>query len=374
MTMKKSLYATTALLGVATVANGAHAEGINLDVGGFFNFYQSVGDPHGGFGVDDTQTFQDAEISFSGSYTLDNGIEAGVSITTEIANPNSDFQQGVEADGVYGYMKGSFGTVQLGSQNSAAYAQSWGAGPLWSYTLVPINTGWQSYFTGGTSANAGNFYNVGGSTHLDFANDAQRIAYYTPRVAGFKFGASWAPEIQGNNTQQFGFQDSDTTASDGLSASVSWSQDFQQVGLSAYAGVNTAQAADGSGNEDPEHYMAGVRANFAGFGVGYAFAEADNPDAVSAAQGDSPDDGRAHGFDVVYSTGPFTFQAEALISRTDGNSATPDADQETYKGAVGYNLGPGINLSGGVIFDNQENNAGVDSDAVSGVIGTTMFF
>ena len=373
MATKKYLYATTALIGAGVATSGAQAQGIDVNVGGFTNYYVGLGSND--TADDSNQILHDAELTFSGSVTLDNGVEVGV-------NLNKEFNGG--QDPVYTYFKGSFGTIQLGTQNSAAYSHSYSAGPLWSGPLVPINSGWQSGFAD-VNNNVSNFYSVGGSTHLDFADEGNRIAYYSPNVGGFQLGASWSPSLAANNFSS-GFptggaqiDDNSSTLHDGLSLSASFDRDFSNVGVSAYAGLNYAHAggsAAAAGAEDPIAYMTGVRVNSMGFGAGYALAVQDNPDNLTQGSVTSAS-GVSHGFDVTYSTGPIQVQGEAMLSRVDADagSAGQSVDQNTFKVGGSYTLGPGVSLGSAVIYNEEESSgAGSGLDAWSAVLGTTVSF
>ena len=78
--MKKNLLATTALVAAGVLASqGAFAESkpISLKVGGYMEQWVGVAsyDPSTGADVTDVDVQQDAEIHFSGSTTLDNGLK-----------------------------------------------------------------------------------------------------------------------------------------------------------------------------------------------------------------------------------------------------------------------------------------------------------
>ena len=84
--MKKILFATTAIAGLATVATPAMADALEMDLGGFYRGYGVYND------VDATRDFDlrhDAEIHFTGETTLDNGLTVGVHSEMELAADNA---------------------------------------------------------------------------------------------------------------------------------------------------------------------------------------------------------------------------------------------------------------------------------------------
>jgi len=403
MNTKKVLYATTAMVGASLAATNAQAQqGIDLNLSGFFNYFTGVTD--GQFGGEDVKTFQDATITFSGSTTFDNGIEAGVNIEVEGSQLGADGTEGDEAtndadasfaggaDEQYGYLRGSFGTLQFGAQNSAGYQMSWTTGPLWWQKLMPINSGWQNAFIDSDSAQFNNFYAPGGSTHLDLHDEAQTVAYFTPRVQGFKFGASWSPESGTTDrggvgviesSADFTTEGGNQAIDDAYSLAANYSTRFQNADVALFGAFQQGDVEENEngfitgnigGDDTVEQYMTGFRVSSMGFSLGYQFG-AQESDPVASSDVESQD-GWTHGADIRYKTGPWHTQAEIMVSEIQGNPGNgEDEEQTTVKGAVAYNLGPGVALSGSVIFDDVDEDGGATGhDEVAGIIGTSFSF
>ncbi len=116
--MKKLILGSTALVGVASLANAAQAsDGIKLDVGGFFQtVYQGVFDDKGTNDFGDhrnTDRFvHNAEVWFKGETTLDNGLTVGAQVELEGENATD------QIDKSFVYWSGGFGKVSIGSQDS----------------------------------------------------------------------------------------------------------------------------------------------------------------------------------------------------------------------------------------------------------------
>ena len=128
--MKKVLLGTTALLGAGLVASPAFAaDGIKLGVGGFFktaymvNFDDdSEGEPGNERNTDGV--FSDAEIFFTGSTVLDNGLEVGARVELEGEDDDGvDFDNetddGDQIDEAWIYYSGGFGEIRIGSDDDA---------------------------------------------------------------------------------------------------------------------------------------------------------------------------------------------------------------------------------------------------------------
>ena len=64
----------------------------------------------------ETGIFSDGEIWFMGETTLDNGITFGANVQLESFGNTADV---IDED--FAYISGSFGRINIGSENSAAY-------------------------------------------------------------------------------------------------------------------------------------------------------------------------------------------------------------------------------------------------------------
>ena len=190
--MKKTLFGTTALIAASIAMSGTAAAqndgGIELGVGGYMNNFFAVGDVEADVPTGNTESngdynetghFSDGEIHFTGEYTLDNGLTVGAQVELEA------FASGDQIDENYAYLEGSFGRVQLGSENTAAYLMQYAAPNVG----VPVNSGWVTSFVAPAAGyNSSVFRHPGGSTFGDFGNDENTVTYFTPRFAGFQVG------------------------------------------------------------------------------------------------------------------------------------------------------------------------------------------
>lgn len=390
--MKRVLYATTAIVGASLVASSAQAEeGIKIGLSGFMNTYYGIStrdadDDSGSISDQNVSHFQDATINFIGSTTLDNGIEVGARFELESFGHPGDEQ--------FMWFNGEFGEITLGSHNSAGYRLSFDAGPPNFSSGIPINTGWIATFVPAPSGHAADFRQPGLSTSIDTHNDANTVGYMSPRIAGFKFGASWTPEpgstsssSTGAGDSQFGPVFEEEAANNAISFGASYVQDFNGLGFSVAGGYNraffdgdagvigpgfTSASGDNLGSvDDREQFMAGIGLSFAGISVGFDWANQNDDKAA----GFSSNEGNSYSAGIAYSTGPWTASVDWLGSDIEGDVDNPADDElDAFKGGLDYALGPGITLSGSVVYADWSEEGGDDLDAVAGVLGTTVTF
>ena len=321
--MKKVLLGSTALVAAGLIAapSAMAAEKLQVGVGGYMEqwFGYTTVDDDAGRDVDGFDVKSDSEIHFKGSTTLDNGIEFGINVQLE-ANSNSSDQ----IDESYLIMKGSFGEINLGSENSAMYKMHYAPSDFG----ISINSGDQGDWAGlagsGVSS-SGYFRGVLGSTYIEpnRANDSEKLTYYTPRFAGFQLGASYGPDTNQDNN---GAVDRNTGVSDMVAFGANYSGDFSGVSLGVSLGYGTFLES-ASGTDEPEAYSAGVTLGVGGFGVGASWAESDNSNA----------DGTAYNLGVSYETGPFGVSLTYFNGDVDGGTS-----QEAYHLSGKYALGPGV--------------------------------
>jgi predicted porin len=382
--MKKYLYATTAIVGVGLAATSAQAEeGVKIGLSGFMNTYYGIssrdgGDDSGNTADLDQSHFQDATINFIGSTTLDNGIEVGVRFELESFGHPQDEQ--------FMWFKGSFGEINLGGTNSAGYRMAFAASGNLYTAGVPINTGWVNTFIPAPTNQTTSFRRPSLSTFIDTHNDHNTVSYFSPRISGFQFGASWTPEAVNKNPAagpnstangQFGPVNEDLDYNNALSVGVNYVQSFNGFDVALAGAYNRASApdnaivADTTEDDDLQQYMAGINLGYAGFVIGANYAGQDSEDSP----GEVANDGDAYSFGVGYTTGPWSLAVNSFFSEVEGSAANNGEDEQTsVVGGIDYALGPGITVSGSILYTDWEEEGGDDLDAVAGIFGTTVTF
>lgn len=344
--MKKVLLGSTAIVAAGLVAapSAMAAEKLQAQVGGYMEQwigYTSV-DDDSGRDVDGLDIKSDSEIHFKGSTTLDNGITFGVNVQLE-ANHNSADQ----IDESYLIVRGSFGEINIGSENSAMYKMHYAPSDFG----IGINSGdqvdWAAVSGSGVST-SGYFRGVLGSTYIEpnRVNDSEKITYYTPRFAGFQIGASYSPDgNQDNNTTPD--RDSESV-SDLVMFGANYKGDFGGASVGASVGFGTALETS-TGTDEPEAFNAGLTVNVGGFGVGASFATSD----------DSNNDGEAYNVGVSYSTGPFGVSLSYFSGEVEDSS-----EQDTFHLSGKYALGPGVSANATLGYSEFQDEGSAGDDEV----------
>lgn len=337
---KSKLLQTSALVAVALVivpAESRGAEKLKVSVGGYmeqwFGYTDIDDDQNDNLDLSGFDVKSDSEIHFKGMTKLDNGLEVGINVQLE-ANSSSD-----QIDETYLTVRGNFGKVDIGDENSALYMTH----------VVPkeygfeVNSGdtadWS--LTGSTSiSEAGYFRGPFGGTYIEpnRANDSTKITYYTPRLNGFRFAASYSPDDQQDDNAQ---PDRNTGFSDGVMAGLDFSKDFGDFDLSASAGYGTFLET-AANTDEPVAYAFGLRLGVQNFTLGASFAGFDDHgrfDGNAYMIGGTYDFTSHFGLSLNY----FHGERDGIPGDTDPSNA--QADQDSYTMGAKYVIGPGVNLA-----------------------------
>jgi len=340
--MKKSLLATTALaaLGAVAVAGPATAaEKIKLSVGGYMEQWFGFADNKSSVNADRSGFDQqsDGEIHFKGSTTLDNGIKVGVNVQLESQT------SGDQIDEQYAFVEGSFGRINLGSENAASYLMHYGNPSFGVGTDSGDHSNWIAGFdfTGSRTNGRG----------ID--NDSEKVTYFTPRVSGFQVGASYVPSIaQDADGAPNG---NDGTRDNSFSVAANMIQAFGDVKVMASAGDQDFGDDDAVAG-DLESFQFGLRLGFGGFGMSATYGEEDR--AVGSTQ-------ETIGVGVRYSAGPMGVSAIFVTS----DRSDTQQEQDAFELGARYKLGPGVEARGAVLYGKGDNAAGVEVANGLAVVG-----
>jgi len=424
--MKKVLLGTSAIALASAVAGPASAAEFDRKWGGIGESwlgYGSTDDPAGlapataaatraGIDIDGVDAKWDGEIIFDPSITLDNGLKIGTNIQLEgRASSAGGGGTGDVIDEAYIYIRGSFGEINIGDENSAGYKMSYAAPDV---SFLGINSPSSTIFVpysgalNGVSIGADLFRGTLGTTFLENErnNDAGRITYYTPRFAGFQLGFSYARDstqntngmintagatakdifdVGANYVNSFGDFDVAVSGRWGIAtddrsaaaARTAYGASLVAAGVPAAAAAAIAARPDVAADigSNPEIWGAGINLGYAGFTIGGSFSEQNKA---------GSQDGISYDAGVSYRTGPWGFSFtylhgenvnnENMFGDGVGRAARPGALATTFVGgvdeevdnfiaAVDYDLAKGVdlNLVGGYTdFDeDQSDPAGV---------------
>jgi len=305
----------------------------------------------------------EGEIQFSATTELDNGLMVRARIEYE-AVPSATGT----VDERYFRFSGGFGSFIICQDDSALSAMSYQA-PTASWQMGLNSPTFAVAITGGNAVSSFSpvYINAGG--------DGGKLIYFTPRMSGFQLGVSYQPD--GGNEPGLGLT-SDATAGGQetlLSVGANFTSSFDNADVAISAAFisgnleaeNAAPAA--ATGKDLEAFTAGVNVSMSGFTVGGAV-RLDN-------QGGSNSSSESWEIGATYGTGPWTVGVNYL----DFNQATAatigDDTLQAWALTAQYNLGPGVNLWGGVKhydFEDGANAVGSENSSLIGALGTSIWF
>ena len=330
------------------------ADGIKLGVGGFFNTaYMAVmdddsegelGNEHNTDGI-----FNDAEIHFSGSAVLDNGLTVGAHV--ELEGEDEDDQ----IDEAWIYFSGGFGELRMGSIDDAlSYNCLLPPGGTENFSAFSPNQ-WGANTLISNPACVGVDESDGG--------DAQKLLYFTPVFAGFQLSLSYTPN-GGDQTHGDGVGphigmpfNSDDESRHNVSVYLMYT--YEGDGWSASWGGGGSweghvEKVPGSDREEQDFYQTGLNFTFGDFSVGGVFEYYNDVLDRTSSEGDAgapiASDAWVAGLGAAYTIDAWTIGAQYshLDANLEGDISDYTQDRAMLIGA--YNLGPGIVIDGEIAY------------------------
>ena len=378
--MRKILLGTTAVVGLAVVAPAAFAQsasligagnhgaagsppvatsGLSVRLGGFFDFTYGVvsddADKGGGYtgtraaGSQARQTTDmrtESEINLYVDGRASNGLQYGAVFELQMDNmTNTGNGTGVDYDELYGFVKGAWGELRFGQEDSAAsLMQVMAPSVLW----MGRSDAWDEFVVGSNYIGAG----------INDGNDSTKIIYLSPQFNGFDFGLSYSSNrnegeqtTAGSKTNEY--QRDYTGLTNEISAALRYRGTVGGVGIQASLAAQFADAAKQSTtgasiatrDQNVTVYSAGLVLSglLPGLQIGgdYTWGKYRTaPGTASLAQGVDGSD--MIGLGAVYTTGAMSLGVNYALS-TQSNGGTVDDRTQTYIGAgLAYVIAPGM--------------------------------
>lgn len=347
-----------------------NASGVKLNLGGYFKGYVNYTDQDDTLSTGEVRKFdilRDTEVHFGGETTLDNGLTVGAQIEAK-AQSGEDFI----IDESYVYASGTWGRVNFGDEDGAAYLLQVAAPSaddnidgIRSF-INPVNTDVATLASLSTEVTS--LLNI-----VDYDNDIARgsdkITYLTPVFSGFQAGASYTPDLNGESRGTAGnsLDNEGDEFGDVWEVAGRYEGQFQNVGFIAGAGYTQASlendAASTFFEDDFQEWNAGVDLDIGAFGLGAIYTSS------NLALDDVDSDTYVVGAD--YTTGPFKIGASYL-----NNDIEDELETDRYTGGVTYTYGPGMSFRGSVSYiDHDSEVAGLTGgNATSVLLGTQINF
>ncbi|TVQ83190.1 MAG: porin [Micavibrio sp.] len=400
--MKKLLFATTAVAGFAMFATPVAAQGLSLDLGGFYRGYglwQRNDIPNSNLRNLDFR--HDSEVHFTGEVTLDNGLTVGVhseiSLGNEVAGTTAVASHDT-TDETYVYFSGNWGRINFGREDGAQYLLQVAA-PSADSNVDGLRTYFQGLNAnpGGSRIGAilpGGGPGTAGAKGFDYANDmaryANKITYFTPKFNGFQGGVTYAPEVQnGLKAVNNGVGGMAATNSGGnlknlWELGARWDGQFEDVGISLGAGWGRASAdvsapgAGTAGGKTRTQWNIGSNLSFNQFSAGIAYAR-DNHGVSTGTGATGFDRERTWVFGLGWENGPWNAGVSYMDKEFQFAGAT-DVDYERWTFGAGYQFGPGMSFRGAIAFGdfdgdlNGTGGAGDNRDFRQFTLGTEVNF
>lgn len=363
----KHLMLSAAVAALALSAAPAMAQdesGVKLNLGGHFKGYVNYAnqDDIAGSEVRSFDILRDTEVHFGGETTLDNGLTVGAQIEAA-----ADAGDGFELDETYAYFSGTWGRVNFGNEDGAAYLLQVAA-PSADENIDGIRSFINPFNSFGVLPAFG---------ATDYANDvagnSDKVTYLTPVFSGLQAGVSYTPELtelsRGDDGNSF---DNDLNGfGDVWEVAARYEGELSGVGFAAGAGYTHASLESEAApsplipvpfTDDYKEWNVGVDANIGAFGLGAVYTENN-----LAFDGNNDQETWVVGAD--YTTGPYKLGVSYL--NTDFDSA--DVEIDRYAAGAQYSYGPGMSFRG-TVSHGQIDDGTDDSDATAVTVGTQINF
>lgn len=380
--MKKTLLASTALVGAALMAAPASAgtvgskDALNVTLGGtlWFAVVLKDEDVSAGQGRGYRLHVNESEIHIGASNTADNGIKYGVRIEL---NAGTD---GSAADEAWAFLDSDvWGRIELGDQDDVTNRMQLGAwnahkglgGPFGG--LAMLLTGWNGVGAETLQARA--------DWQVITTTDDTKVSYFSPRFGGFQVGASLTPDTGVTASGGAGpltdtDNDGDFENTIGLAANYVGKFDEVGVGLSIGGEFGDDESASGSATamNELEIWGVGGKVDFAGFTVGAHYRDYGETFLTTAASTLGADSGNQWSVALGYQAGPWGVSVWYLEGDKDNTSTSPAGATSTEISRLGFGAGytvaPGWLLRADLEFLSHDNIGGGGATTPTGV-GTT---
>lgn len=387
--MKKLLLGTTALVGASFMATAAMAAP-EVRVGGFFKLQVGVvSQDRDGFGpspggVSATNptrgygTLTDNEIIIKVSDKTDSGLAWAVKIELEANTDDGGdgFTDSSTADEAVLTLSGSWGQLFFGSEDGPTDTMKTGGKRVTNDAGAGGIGGdfrrWINWTTASTRV---------WSNAMDVrdTSDATKIAYITPRFAGFQAGVSFSP----SRDEEGRYRDPDSAAATANTpgseqsfweGGINYDQKFDQVRLNV-AAVGALADNENEARRDTRSWGLGAVVGFGGFSVGAGYGTDGSRNLSKAAT-----NGKTIGWDVAvgYNMGAWDFALGYYRSEAGRINSTGEHVLQVATLGATYDLGAGLSTYAELVWfdvDSAANNAtSFDNNGTAFITGIEVEF
>lgn len=404
-----ALLTSSALVaGVVATGGEARAASSSIAIGGYFQGYFVTnsdqdgivnGQAQPGYGLRNYAIFRRSRIEFAALAELDNGLKAGFTVQLRGEAHTTD-----QIEGAFAHFTGDFGRAEIGKTFSAAYKMFYGAPtPIPGLGANSPNMMTAVLPSGNFASSPVSYINFGPGFMYD---RMEKVSYFSPRVAGFQFGASYTPNNcmigsvpAGNPNSQYYCSIGNSLAradlpggqQDIVEAGVNYVRDYGGgTTVGAYVGGGmarlSAQQYANANMRNQSQIGLGASVTWAGwtFGADYRLNNLGNKyggiDATGAAI-DLPKTQTDWQVGATYGFGSwvlgFQYHDTTAHVRTAANTAAGDDRLRMLSVGGTYALGPGIQLASGIQAFKATSYTGQPANQNRGwnfVLGTNLSF
>ncbi|HEY4134770.1 MAG TPA: porin [Alphaproteobacteria bacterium] len=383
--MKKLLLGTTAIVGASFVATAAFAAP-EVRLGGYMDFQAGfssqdvdgfgpapgvpgTGSADRGFGF-----VTDTELLIRASDKLDNGLAWSVKIEMEADSQDratgtgkTDNEQ--NADEVSMVFSGTWGQLTLGNEDGPSDSLNMTGSAMISGIGTSGSKGFRRW------VNTQSFTNVMWNATVDVtdSNDATKVMYYTPNIAGFQAGVSYSADDADSGRVRA--SDLTATGAQGyenwIEAGLSYEFKVDDIGFGIAATGNHADAKNTTA-DDVQSWALSGKASFGGFKVSLGYGTENAPGAAKDT------DVSGYGGGVMYTTGPYQIGASYMHNSQDNPGAAADFSNDTVTLGAAYQLGAGVQTYVDTWYFTSDSGSSatsaLDNDSLGLLVGTQITF
>lgn len=387
--MKKWLLGTSALIGAVAVASSAQAQ-LEVTLGGELDFraaHRSQDNPAAS--TRSTVFTNDTEIHLGVEGKADNGLVYGAVVELNAdesadGGANAADVDGGNSDKTYIFIESDLGRVEMGANVGPTKTLKVDASTI-AAGAGGIDNDFDEYINNGATnlkAGTGAFGGTGTANSyiytpdllvdsLEATEDANKITYYTPRVAGVQFGISYAPDL--SDTGTIGAASGDTATNDYeevFQTGLNFTGDLDGVGVQASATYERAEleAVSAGAANDLEAYAIGVGVDLEGIQLAGSYGD------IGDSLGDATD-GTFYTLGAAFGSGPLNASITYLSSEyEEGVGIENEFDNLVF--GVDYQLAPGLTPYVDVsFFEAEDGNAAANNNEGTVIfLGTALNF
>ncbi|MFN4283646.1 MAG: porin [Alphaproteobacteria bacterium] len=349
--MNKLLLGTTALVGASFAASAALAAP-TVRIGGYMDFQAGMSSQDiDGFGpapgvaaVNNNERgfgfVTDTELLIRASDKLDNGLAWSVTIELEADTDTTNAGSNNNSDETYLTLSGSWGQLVLGNQDGPVDQMDMTGDGMISGIGVSGAKGFRRWTNTRSFANSMHL----AAADIENTSDATKVMYYTPKIAGFQFGASYSANNADNGRSRA--QDGAGGVTGGVA---NWWElgaqyegkfsDDVSFGLALASSIGDAERTV---DNDVFAWRISGMVEFGGFTVSAGYGDDGDSRNLTATQND---DRSSYGGGVKYATGPYQVGVSYMRTKEGtGIAGGGDHTADVFSLSASYALGAGLTV------------------------------